>query len=156
MAAKTDRAHHGLSAQSKDRTVTKGYLALVAGVPKQHEGLVDAPVGRHPRHRTRMAVVAGGRESRTRYRVLESFKGSCLLELYLETGRTHQIRVHMAHVGHSLIGDSVYGKRHPVLSRHFLHAHHLSFRHPVSHRVLDLRSELPSELTQILEALRHG
>ena len=110
----------------------------------------------HPRHRTRMAVVAGGRESRTRYRVLESFKGSCLLELYLETGRTHQIRVHMAHVGHSLIGDSVYGKRHPVLSRHFLHAHHLSFRHPVSHRVLDLRSELPSELTQILEALRHG
>ena len=156
VAAKTDRAHHDLSAQIKDRTVTKGYLALAEGVPQQPEGLVDGPVGRHPRNRTRMAVVAGGRESRTRYKTLEKFKEACLLELYLETGRTHQIRVHMAYLGHPLIGDSVYGKRHPTLERHFLHAYHLSFRHPVSGEVVDLRSELPPELTEVLDIFREG
>ena len=101
-----------------------------------------------------MAVVAGGRESRTRYKTLETFKESCLVELYLETGRTHQIRVHMSYLGHPLVGDSVYGKRHPMLDRHFLHAHHLSFRHPVSDEVLDLRSELPPELAQVLDDVR--
>ena len=156
VAAKTDRAHHDLSAQIKDRAVTKEYLALAEGILKQAEGLVDAPVGRHPRARTRMAVVAGGREARTRYKVLESFKETCLLELYLETGRTHQIRVHMAYLGHSLFGDSVYGKRDASLNRHFLHAHHLSFRHPVSGEILDLRSQLPPELAQVLDAVRLG
>lgn len=156
VAAKTDRAHHDLSAQIKGRTVTKGYLALADGVLNQQEGVVDAPVGRHPRNRTRMAVVAGGRESRTGYKTLEKFKAACLLELYLETGRTHQIRVHMAYLGHPLIGDCVYGKRHLMLERHFLHAHHLRFQHPVSGEVMDLRSELPLELVEVLDSFREG
>ena len=154
VAAKNQQAHHSLSAQIKDRKVTKGYLALVDGTPDQPHGRIDAPVGRHPRHRTRMAVVVGGREARTSYRVLEGLAGASLLELYLETGRTHQIRVHLAYLGHALIGDSVYGKRSPLLGRHFLHAHHLGFRHPVSDEELELRSPLPEDLAEALETFR--
>ena len=154
VAAKNQQAHHSLSAQIKDRKVTKGYLALVDGTPDQPHGRIDAPVGRHPRHRTRMAVVVGGREARTSYRVLEGLAGASLLELYLETGRTHQIRVHLAYLGHPLIGDSVYGKRSPLLGRHFLHAHHLGFRHPVSDEELELRSPLPEDLAEALETFR--
>ena len=156
VAAKNQQAHHSLSAQIKDRKVTKGYLALVDGTPGQPDGRIDAPVGRHPRHRTRMAVVVGGREARTSYRVLETLAGASLLELYLETGRTHQIRVHLAYLGHPLIGDSVYGKRSPLLGRHFLHAHHLGFRHPVSDEDLELRSPLPEDLAGALETFRSG
>jgi 23S rRNA pseudouridine1911/1915/1917 synthase len=154
VAAKTERAHGHLSAQIKERTVTKGYLALVRGAPSPAEGVVDAPVGRHPRHRTRMAVVVGGRESRTSYRVAERLGDFSLLQLYLHTGRTHQIRVHMAHLGHSLVGDAVYGKRSPLLDRHFLHANHLAFDHPVTGERLDLRSSLPPELAQFLDSIR--
>ena len=110
MVARTQTAHNDLSAQIRDRRVTKGYLALVSGRPSQESGVVDAPVGRDPHHRKRMAVVAGGRESRTHYRVLEDISGWSLIELYLETGRTHQVRVHMAHLGHPLFGDRVYGR----------------------------------------------
>lgn len=156
VAAKTDRAHHDLSAQIKEHLVTKGYLALAQGVMTQPEGRVDAPVGRHPRNRTRMSVVVGGREARTNYKVIENFDYSCLLELYLETGRTHQIRVHMAYLGHPLVGDAVYGRRYPGLGRHFLHAHHLSFRHPVSGETLDLHSQLPPELTEVLHDIRRS
>jgi 23S rRNA pseudouridine1911/1915/1917 synthase len=157
VVAKTDRSHHALSTQIKDRQVTKGYLALAVGVPDPPQGVVDAPIARDPRHRQRMAVVVGGREARTRYRVLErlagrspSSEGYSLLELYLETGRTHQIRVHLAYLGHPLLGDAVYGKASPLLGRQFLHAYHLAFRHPVSGQPLDLRSPLPTELEGVL------
>ena len=156
MVAKTHQAHNELSAQIKARQVTKGYLALVEGVPAPAQGKVDAPVGRHPRRRTRMAVVVGGKEARTSYKVRELFQGHSLLELYLETGRTHQIRVHMAHIGHPLVGDTTYGHSSPLVDRHFLHAFHLGFRHPVSGEQLEFQTGLPDDLTPAIDALRKG
>ena len=156
MVAKTHQAHIELSAQIKARQVTKGYLALVEGTPAPLQGKVDAPVGRHPRRRTRMAVVVGGKEARTSYKTREKFQGHSLLELYLETGRTHQIRVHMAHIGHPLVGDTTYGHASPLVDRHFLHAFHLAFKHPVSGESLEFQTGLPSDLTPALDALRQG
>ena len=156
MAAKTEAAHHHLSQQIKDRTVQKGYLALVAGVPSPDSGVIDAPIGRDPRRRTRMAVTADGRESRTGYRVLESAGRFTLLELQLHTGRTHQARVHLSWLGHPLLGDSVYGRRSPLLPRHFLHAHSLAFAHPSTGEPLQFRSPLPPDLETALEAARSG
>jgi len=154
VVAKTHRAHVGLSAQIKARQVTKGYLALATGAVVPSHGVINAPIARDPRHRKRMAVVAGGRESRTRYRVLETLAGCSLLELYLESGRTHQARVHLAYLGHPLVGDAVYGKASPLLPRHFLHAHHLGFHHPASGEPVEFRSNLPEELESLLATLR--
>lgn len=154
MVAKTHQAHNDLSAQIKSRQVTKGYLALVEGTPKQLQGKVDAPVGRHPRRRTRMAVVVGGKEARTNYKVIRQLAAHSLLELYLETGRTHQIRVHMAHLGHPLVGDTTYGHSSPLVDRHFLHAFHLGFKHPVTGEPLEFKIDLPSDLTPAIDALR--
>ena len=154
VVAKTEAVHRSLSEQIKARKVDKGYLALAIGVPDPPQGRVDAPISRDPRHRKRMAVVLGGRDSRTAYRVLERIAGYSLLELDLETGRTHQIRVHLAYLGHPLLGDGVYGKRSPLLERHFLHAHRLGFQHPLSGETLELRSELPPDLAQVVEELR--
>ena len=154
IAAKTESAHHELSRQIRDREVEKGYLALVEGVPSQDTGVIDAPIGRDPRRRTRMAVTAGGRESRTGYRLLERAGRYSLLELQLHTGRTHQARVHLAWLGHPLLGDGVYGKRSPLLPRHFLHAHRLAFAHPATDEPLEFRSLLPADLEAALEAAR--
>ena len=154
VAAKAEEAHQSLSAQFKEHTVTKGYLALVVGVVEPASGQIDAPIARDPRHRKRMAVVMGGREARTRYRVAQRFDGYSLLEVYPETGRTHQIRVHLAYLGHPLLGDGVYGKRSPLLDRHFLHAHHLGFRHPTSGELIEFRSDLPDDLRRAVETLR--
>ena len=156
VAAKTHRAHNDLSAQIKARQVTKGYLALVEGVPKLPEGKIDVPVGRHPRHRTRMAVVVGGKEARTSYKAREQFRCHSLLEIYLETGRTHQIRVHMAHIGRPLVGDTVYGKASPLVERHFLHAFQLGFKHPVNGEPLEFQSGLPVDLSLAVDELRKG
>ena len=156
VVAKTHQAHTSLSAQIKAREVTKGYLALVEGTPSSEQGKVDAPVGRHPRRRTRMAVVVGGKEARTSYKVREEFPGHSLVELYLETGRTHQIRVHMAHIGHPLVGDELYGKTSPLVDRHFLHAFHLAFNHPTSGEPLEFQPALPRDLAPALEELRKG
>ena len=156
IAAKTQEAHFGLSQQIKDRLVHKGYLALVEGAPSPETGVIDAPIGRDPRRRTRMAVTAGGRESRTGYRLLETAGRYSLLELQLHTGRTHQARVHLAWLGHPIFGDAVYGKRSPLLSRHFLHAHRLAFAHPVTGEPLEFRSPLPPDLEAALEAGRGG
>ena len=171
MVAKTAQAHSALSAQLKDRRVTKGYLGLAAGHPAAPQGVIDAPIGRHPRQRTRMAVTAGGRESRTDYRVLQQYAGdttpgqsagagrdtaAALLELYLHTGRTHQIRVHLAWLGHPLVGDAVYGRPSPLLPRHFLHAHHLAFQHPQTGETIELRSPLPPDLQAALDTLDAG
>ena len=156
VVAKTERAHHSLSEQIKERAVHKGYLALTVGIPPQDEGTIEVPIARDPRHRQRMAVVLGGRESRTGYRVVEELGNHALLELLLETGRTHQIRVHLAYLGYPLLGDEVYGRRSPDLARHFLHANALGFRHPRSGEAVFYRSELPGELHAILESLRQG
>lgn len=154
MVAKTHQAHNDLSAQIKTRQVTKGYLALVEGSLKSTEGKVDAPVGRHPRRRTRMAVVVGGKEARTNYKVRQELRGHSLVELYLETGRTHQIRVHMAHLGHPLVGDTTYGHASHLVDRHFLHAFHLGFKHPITGEPLDFKIDLPPDLTPAIDALR--
>ena len=154
MVAKNHYAHQELSNQIKDRRVTKGYMALTTGVVSPDSGIIDQPIARDPRHRKRMAVVAGGRESRTRYRVLGNPSGHSLLELALETGRTHQIRVHLAHLGHPLLGDGVYGKASPLLDRHFLHANLLGFQHPTTGEALEFRADLPPELAGVLDVLR--
>ncbi len=156
IAAKNQEAHNRLSQQIKDREVEKGYLALVEGLPNPPTGTINAPIGRDPRRRTRMAVTAEGRESRTGYRLLEQAGSWSLLELRLHTGRTHQARVHLSWLGHPLMGDAVYGKRSPLLPRHFLHAHYLAFAHPVSGEPLDLHSPLPADLVAALDAARRG
>ena len=154
MVAKNHHAHQELSEQIKERRVTKGYIALATGTVSPDTGIIDQPIARDPRHRKRMAVVAGGRESRTRYRVLENLLGHSLLELSLETGRTHQIRVHLAHLDHSLLGDRVYGKASPRLDRHFLHANLLGFQHPRTGEALEFQADLPHDLAGVLDDLR--
>lgn len=154
VVAKNHRAHQSLSDQIKAREVTKGYLALATGKLEPSTGSIDAPIARNPRHRKRMAVVVGGREARTSYRVLEYLAGNSLLELDLETGRTHQIRVHLAYLGNPLLGDRIYGRPSPLLARHFLHAHRLGFRHPRTGEPVEFRSELPHDLLGVLEHLK--
>jgi 23S rRNA pseudouridine1911/1915/1917 synthase len=153
MVAKNDAAQASLSQQLKERTVRKRYLALAQGHLAPEQGAIEAPLGRHPRDRKRMAVVSGGREARTRYRVLQYLKEHTLLEVEPETGRTHQIRVHLASIGHPVFGDPVYGKKSPLLGRQFLHAHYLSFRLPRSGEAVEFHSELPLELKAVLEHL---
>ena len=154
VVAKTHAAHQALSEHLKARRVTKGYLALATGSVKLSEGRIDAPIARDPRQRKRMAIVEGGRESQTGYRVIERMGSNTLLELYLETGRTHQIRVHLAYMGNPILGDAVYGKKDPLLARHFLHAYHLGFQHPISGAPVEFRSPLPDDLADVLDRLR--
>jgi len=141
------------------RDVSRRYLALVSGHVKQDEGTIDAPIGRHPRHRTKMAVVSGGRAAVTRYRVLERLAAATLIEASLVTGRTHQIRVHFAHLGHPVIGDQVYGGRRtrpgslPV-GRQILHAYRLAFRHPTTGAPMEFEAPLPEDFVRTLAQLR--
>ena len=147
--AKTDAAQVGLSAQMADRAMRKEYLALVQGQPPAH-GVVDAPLDRDPTERKRMAIVASGRQARTRFRVLGAVGAAALVLVRLETGRTHQIRVHFAGIGHPVIGDAVYGKASDLVDRHWLHAWRLGFRHPRSGDWLSLVAPPPEELVQAL------
>lgn len=157
VVAKNDRAMRALQRQLKDREMHKTYLALVHGVPKPAQGVIEAPIGRHPKNRKKMAVVAGGRESETRYRVREEVAGGkyALLEVEPVTGRTHQIRVHMAAIGHPIVADAVYGKRSDVLDRQFLHAWKLAFAMPLGGREVEFESPLPPDLREALAKLRH-
>lgn len=154
--AKNDWAQQALSQQLKDREVHKTYLALVHGIPSPREGVIEAPIGRNPKNRKKMAVVAGGREAITRYRVREEMAGGryALLEVAPVTGRTHQIRVHMAATGHPIVGDATYGKRSDVVGRQFLHAWKLAFAMPLSRRTVEFESPLPPDLRNALETLR--
>jgi 23S rRNA pseudouridine1911/1915/1917 synthase len=166
VVARSDRAHTRLVAALGRREVIRVYQALVHGVPVAG-GRVDAAIGRHPRQRTRMAVVDGGRPAITHFRLLARFRVHALLEVRLESGRTHQIRVHMAHLGHPLVGDPTYGGRPRIpaaaaedlirLIREFrrqaLHAERLDFEHPGSGERMSFRAPLPGDLRALLDAL---
>jgi len=156
VVAKNDRAMRALQSQLMERTVHKTYLALVTGIPKPREGQIEAPIGRSPRNRKKMAVVDNGREATTRYCVREELPGHTLLEVEPITGRTHQIRVHLAAIGHPVFSDALYGKTSPILARQFLHAWKLAFRMPLSEREVEFASPLPMDLREALERVRAG
>ncbi len=153
LVAKDEKAHRGLTAQLKDREVKKTYLALVEGRPKSDEAIIDAPVGRDPHNRQRMTITNAGREARTSYTVRTVYKGYSLVEASPVTGRTHQIRVHMASIGHPVVGDAVYGRRSKLVGRQFLHAWRIEFRHPVDGREVAFESPLPDDLASALRRL---
>ncbi len=161
--AKTPQSHAALASQMKAHETVKRYLALVEGQMSVAEGVIEAPIGRDPRNRQRMAVVslaAGGREARTRFRVLRQIRGRTYLELQLETGRTHQIRVHLAAIHHPVVGDPVYGRPQPPQPpRQFLHATYLEFAHPTSGERMIFDAPLPPDLAAFLakwERSGHG
>lgn len=156
VVAKNDRAQQAIARQLQQREVHKSYLALVYGTPSPREGVIEAPIGRHPRNRKKMAVVEGGRDAETRYRVREELPGYSLLEVEPVTGRTHQIRVHMAAIGHPVIGDGTYGRRSDIVRRQFLHAWRLEFAMPLSGRQVEFISPLPPDLREALERLRRA
>lgn len=150
VVARNPTAAASLMAQFKARSVHKTYVAIARGDVQPPAGLIDAPVGRDPLHRQRMRAVAGGREARTAFRVIEAVEGYSLLELKPETGRTHQIRVHLKAVGHPVVGDPVYGRTDPHIDRLALHAWRLAFAHPADGRAASFTSPLPSDMERAL------
>jgi 23S rRNA pseudouridine1911/1915/1917 synthase len=158
VVARSPRAHAALVRMLAAREVERVYLALVWGRPPAPRGTIDAPVGRSARRRTRMAVREEGRPARTHYEVVEAFDGATLLRCRLETGRTHQIRVHLAAIGTPVVGDAVYGRRRPGLrpARQFLHAAELALVHPFTGRPHRWCAPLPAELAEMLDRLRTG
>ena len=162
--AKHDKAHEGLARQFADHSIDRHYLAIVSGVPRQAEGTVEAPLARSPANRKKIAIVAAGRGKRavTHWKRLELLRDAALVECRLETGRTHQVRVHMASIGHPLVGDPVYGNRKTThrdllnqldFKRQALHAAHLGFIHPVTKGRLSFDSALPSDMQELFTAL---
>ena len=156
MIAKNDKAHLGLSELLKDHNITRKYHAVVYGTLKQDEGIIEAPIARSPVDRKKMAIVTGGRNAKTAYRVLERFKNFTYIELTLFTGRTHQIRVHMKHIGHPLLGDPVYGPMKTTfgLNKQMLHAKVIGFVHPITHEEMYFDSELPIYFSNVIDKLR--
>ena len=156
IAAKNDAARQYLSAQLADHTLARTYECIVVGKLREDRGTVDAPIARHPTDRKRMAVVAGGREAVTHWEVIARYPGYTHVRCRLETGRTHQIRVHMAYIGHPILGDTVYGakKEVPGLTGQCLHAVGLRFLHPRTHEVVELSCPLPEEFTRMLQKIR--
>ena len=156
IAAKNDAAHQYLSAQLADHTLARTYECIVVGKLREDRGTVDAPIARHPTDRKRMAVIAGGREAVTHWEVIARYPGYTHVRCRLETGRTHQIRVHMAYIGHPILGDTVYGakKEVPGLTGQCLHAVGLRFLHPRTHEVVELPCPLPDEFTRMLQKIR--
>ena len=169
VVAKNDHAHHSLAGQFSSGAVTKQYIALVHGPIKKNEGRIDLPIGRNPRKRKEMTVIIpGGRKSLTLWKKLKDFQsGFSLLSISLKTGRTHQIRVHFSHMGHPVMGDTVYGyskkwqKNHPIsknailpsINRQMLHAKTLGFTHPTENRYLEFTAPLPDDIEKIIEGL---
>lgn len=165
VVAKNDLAHQALAKQFKDRQVSKKYLALVHGIVKQDNGVIETLIGRHRVKRQKMAVIGGtkeegrgtrGKEAVTHYRVVERFKNYALVELDLKTGRTHQIRVHMSYLGFPLVGDQTYGKKKEEfkVTGQMLHAAELSFNHPRSGERLTFQAILPRDMNEIVRKLR--
>lgn len=157
IVCKNDRAHNALAEQLKEHSITRKYRAIVCGNLKEDEGTVDAPLGRHPQDRKKMAIVrSGGKRAVTHYRVLERFGNNTYIECQLETGRTHQIRVHMASLGHPLLGDEIYGRaKSPFkLEGQTLHAMVLGFIHPTTGEYMEFEAPLPEYFEKLLEKLR--
>ena len=156
MAAKNNNAHRSLAAQLAEHSITRKYNAIVYNNIKEDEGTVDKPIARNPSDRKKMAVVPGGRRAVTHYRVLERLGKFTFIEAQLETGRTHQIRVHMTYIGHPLLGDSVYGpKKQPFnLKGQVLHARVLGFIHPRTGEYMEFESELPEYFTRLLDNVK--
>ncbi|MGP9782809.1 RNA pseudouridine synthase [Arthrobacter sp. MYb211] len=161
VVAKSERAYTALKRAFKERTPKKVYHAVVQGLPDPLEGTIDAPIGRHPGHDWKFAVLEGGRDSVTHYEMLEAFGRASLVEVQLETGRTHQIRVHFSAFGHPCVGDQTYGADPKFsaalgLTRQWLHAKRLGFNHPVTDQWVEYESEYPHDLSGALELLREG
>jgi 23S rRNA pseudouridine1911/1915/1917 synthase len=159
VVAKTESAYTDLKRAFKERTVEKVYHAVVQGHPDPLAGTIDAPIGRHPNHSWKFAVIPDGKPSVTHYETLEAFPGASLLEIHLETGRTHQIRVHLAAQRHPCVGDTLYGADRALterlgLTRQWLHAHRLGFRHPATGEYVGFESPYPDDLQHALEILR--
>lgn len=159
VVAKSERAYSALKRAFKERTVDKRYHALVQGHPDPSRGTIDAPIDRHPRHDGKFAVVSGGRDSVTHYETVEAFRAASLLDVKLETGRTHQIRVHFAAVRHPCVGDLTYGADPTLaeklgLSRQWLHARALGFAHPADGSWVSYESSYPADLQRALDDLR--
>ena len=157
--ARSERAYSVLKQAFRNKTVDKTYQALVQGHPDPFTGTIDAPIGRHPGHEWKMAIVEGGRESITHYETLEAHRTATLVEVRLETGRTHQIRVHFAAIGHPCCGDPLYGSdpalaRRLGIDRQWLHATRLAFEHPVEGSHVEFESELPRDLEHALNKVR--
>ena len=162
VVAKNDEAHVFLSSLLKEHGIKRVYHAVVTGHLKENEGTIDAPIARHPTNRKKMAVVAGGREAITHYKTIEEFSGFTYAKMELETGRTHQIRVHMSHIGHPIMGDTVYGggktpfeKAHKsLIDGQMLHAKELSFPHPRTKEIVHFECPLPDNFEKILKILK--
>jgi 23S rRNA pseudouridine1911/1915/1917 synthase len=161
VAAKHDRAHEGLARQFKAHTIDRRYKAIVAGRMTAGKGTIDAPLARSSSNRKKIAIVQGGKRAVTHWSLIEPLQGAALVECRLETGRTHQVRVHMASIGHPLLGDPVYGRvgnvRHVLETLNFrrqaLHAAHLGFIHPVKSHALAFDSEMPSDMQELFNRL---
>lgn len=157
MIAKNNKAHNALAEQLKDHSSMREYMAIVHGNVKEDSGTIDAPIARHPQNRLKNAVVAGGREAVTHFFVEERFGQFTLVRLRLETGRTHQIRVHMAYIGHPLLGDDVYGPKKSKIKHEgqLLHAKKLGFVHPTTGEYMEFDSELPDYFEAVIQKIRH-
>ena len=157
IAAKNDAAHLGLTAQLSDHTLARTYECLVVGNLKEDSGTVDAPIGRHPSDRKKMAVIAGGRPAVTHWEVVARYPGVTHVRCRLETGRTHQIRVHMASIKHPLLGDGLYGpsSNKEGAARQMLHAGILGFEHPVTGEYMEFQSPLPEDFEKVLNRLQN-
>ena len=156
MVAKNDQAHELLAAQLKDHSSKRRYLAIIHGNLLNDRGVIEAPIGRNPKYRKKKAVIAGGKHALTHFEVLERFGEFTLVNLTLETGRTHQIRVHMAYIGHPVAGDPLYGPKNVLKPNHgqFLHAEILGFKHPTSQEWLEFEIDPPKLFKSTLEKLR--
>lgn len=158
IVAKTDKAHIGLAEQIKEHSFTREYNAVIVGHLKESEGTINAPIGRNPKDRKKMCVTqTNSKNAVTHYNTIQDYEGYSHISLKLETGRTHQIRVHMAHLGHAVAGDYVYGndKKSAYLNGQCLHAIKIGFVHPITQEYLEFTSELPDYFTEFLNKLKH-
>ena len=154
IVAKTDKAHTGLAEQIKEHTFTREYQAVVCGRFKEINGIIEAPIGRHPIERKKMCVTdKNAKEAKTEYTVLDEFNGYSHIKLKLFTGRTHQIRVHMSYIGHPVYGDDVYGKASKLCEGQCLHAKKIGFVHPINGKYYEFDSELPDYFKNVLYKL---